>query len=66
MYYEYSEISGGTVAFDEEELFCAIKNNLINPELEIDKREKLLKCYVTYECAENSKKIVNRIKSECR
>lgn len=66
LYYEYSDIAGGTVAFDDNELFKAIEDNLTNPELEKDKREKLFREYVTYESSENSKKIVNRIKSECR
>ena len=66
LYYEYSDVVGGTVAFNENELFEAIKDNLINPELEKAKREKLIKEYITYESSENSKKIVNRIKSECR
>lgn len=66
LYYEYSDVAGGTVAFNENELFAAIENNLMNSELEKTKREKLLKEYVTYESPDNSKKIVSKIKSECR
>lgn len=66
LYYEYSDIAGGTVAFNENELFKAIENNINNPEIEKEKRQKLLKEYVTYEGSDNSEKIVKRIKSECR
>ena len=66
LYYDYSEIAGGTVAFNDDELFEAIAKNLDNPELEKEKRIKLLREYVTYESADNSKNIVERIKRECR
>lgn len=66
LYYEYSDVAGGTVAFNENELFKAIEDNINNPEIEKEKREKLLKEFVTYESSDNSEKIVNRIKSECR
>lgn len=66
LYYEYEDVAGGTVAFNENELFEAMRNNIKNPELEKAKREKLLKNYATYESPDNSKKIVGRIKRECR
>lgn len=66
LYYEYDDIAGGTVAFNRDEVLDAIANNIENPELEKEKRARLVNEFVTYEGADNSKKIVNRIISESK
>ncbi len=66
LYYEYDEIAGGTVAFNVDDLLKAIEHNVKNPDFEKIKREKLRTEFVTYESADNSEKIVNRIISESK
>lgn len=61
LYYGIDEISAGDVVYDFKSLLDCLRKNLQYPETNARKREKIRKQFITYECVDNSRIIVEEI-----
>ena len=61
LYYSSEEATAGTAVKDYDQLLAAIRKNLDDPTIEVNKRRRIREVFVPFESADNSKIIVNEI-----
>lgn len=61
LYYDIDEVASGCVAYNTNELIEAISNNISDPDLLSERRNKVKDAFVTYESENNSALIMKEI-----